>query len=421
MGDRQDLDGESFDRPLSGLRVLDLTMALAGPYCTLLLAGMGAEVINIEGPGKGDLARSNPPFYGEDGFHFDAMREQDISVFVLSRARNKKSVTLDLKSERGRELFLDLVATADVVVENMSDGTAERLGVGYEAVRSVNDRIVYASIAGFGEINQIPGLKAMDIIVQAYSGVMDVTGEADGSPMRFGLPIADLLAPLYACNGILAAIIRRGITGRGQHVKVNMLDCLVSLLAAEHFDVLKRSGVRIRTGNHLIRNAPFGVFTTSDGNVAIVATADEWLNALTVAMGKPELATDPRFSARGARASNADALNAEIEAWTRTLTSEEVTEELLGRRGIPCARVRTVDEVLHDPMMQASGAIQTLSHPRFGPIEAVGMGMPINFSEATAAFDVPAEELGASNRDVFGKILGLSDDEIRALKASRVI
>lgn len=413
-------DSTSSPRPLAGIRVLDLTVALSGPYCTLLLGGLGAEVIKIEAPKSGDLARFNPPFYGPKGFHFGPMGEGDLSVSNLLRARNKKSVTLDLKTEQGRALFMRLVKTADVVAENMSEGTAERLGVGYEAVRSANPRIIYASISGLGDPSAVPGVKAMDIIVQALSGVMDVTGSSDGPPMRFGLPIADLTAPLYALSGILAAVIQRQQTGAGQHVKVSMLDAMASLLSIEHFDVFQRSGFPVRTGNHHNRLCPFGIYATSDGYIAIAATADGWSRALLEAMGDRALLEDVRFKDRGARVVNADALNALIEKWTRARTTDEGVQ-VLSRHGVPCAPVRSVSDVLNDPWLRMKGAVQPLVHPRFGPIDAVGAGVPIEFSGATVGLDKPARELGADNRDIYGTLLGLSDAELAELKSRNII
>ena len=259
--DGQDEGSVGLTRPLEGIRVLDLTVALAGPYCSLLLAGMGAEVIKIEGPNGGDIARTNPPYFGPDGFHFDRMEEGDVSISILARARNKKSITLDLKTESGREIFMRLVKLSDVMVENLSDGAAARLGVGYDVVRAANKKIVYASISGLGDPSPFPGLKVMDIIVQALSGIMSATGMPDGPPIRVGIPIADLLAPLYATSGILAALLQRGRTGVGQHVKVSMLDCLASLLAVDHFDVYQRAGLSPRTGNFKHRAAPFGLYS----------------------------------------------------------------------------------------------------------------------------------------------------------------
>jgi len=421
MGTRQPSDTPSLPRPLEGIRILDLTVALSGPYCSLLLAGMGADVIKVEGPKGGDLARSNPPFYGPQGFHFDAMGEGDIAVSTLLRTRNKKSITLDLKSERGRHIFIQLAKLSDVVIENMSEGTARRLGVGYDEVKAANPRIVYASISGLGDPSLFPGLKAMDIIVQALSGVMDVTGLAEGPPMRFGLPIADLIAPLYALSGILAALIQRGRTGLGQQVKVSMLECMASLLAVEHFDVFRRAAFPTRTGNHLSRLTPFGLFATRDGFVAIAAASDEWVRSLYEAMGRLDLMQDPRFSGRGPRAANANAINAIIEDWTRSLTSEQVTTELLSKRGVPCARMRSVDEVLNDPALRATGAIQALVHPRLGQIDAVGAGLPISFSAADAKLDRPAPELGSSNWEIYSGLLGMTDAELDDLKARGVV
>jgi formyl-CoA transferase len=407
--------------PLQGVRVLDLTLALAGPYGTLLLGGLGAEVIRVESPTGGDPARTNPPFVGERGMHFDAMAEGDVSLTSLNRARNKKSITLDLKSPRGYEILLRLVKACDVVIENMSEGVTARLKVDYEHLRSANPRIVYASIKAFGEPSAYPQLKGMDIIVQALSGLMAVTGFAEGPPTRVGIPIADLVTPLYACNGILAALIHRGRTGEGQHVKVSMLDCLASLVAEEHFDVFGNAGYPMRSGNSLDRLLPFGVYPTSDGHVAIVAFSAEWLKGLLEAIGQPHLMDDPRFSSRGPRMKNAAALNAVIERWTRERSSAEVQHELLTKRGVPCAPVRTPQEVLHDPRLHESGAVMRLDHPRLAGIEAIGMGVPIHFSETPVRLDEPAMDLGAANEQIYRGLLGISEDELASLREARVI
>lgn len=284
--------GTPSPKPLAGLKVLDLTVALAGPYCTLLLAGLGAEVIKIEAPKGGDIARFNPPFFGKDGIHLGKMEEGNVSLSLLARARSKRSVSLDLKAERGRELFRELAKQVDVIVENMSDGTVEKLGVDYELMRKVNPRIIYCSITGFGRPSPYPGLKAMDITVQALSGVMDTTGFADGPPLRFGLPISDLLAPLYGVIGVQAALRQREQSGEGQHVVVSMLECLASLLAFEHFDVFQRNGFPPRSGNHQTRLAPFGVFEAKNGFVSIAAANDQWAGLIFEALGRPELIKD---------------------------------------------------------------------------------------------------------------------------------
>lgn len=408
-------------RPLEGIRVLDLTVALSGPYGSLLLGGLGAEVIRIESPAGGDIARTNPPFAGPQGLNFGGKRDDEVSLTVLNRARNKKSVTLDLKSPQGHELFMQLVQQCDVLIENFSEGTAAKLKIDYAQVAKVNPKIVYASIKAFGEPSPNPKLKGMDIIVQALSGIMEVTGEPDGPPTRWGLPVADLVAPLFLVNGILSALIQRGRTGTGQQVSVSMLDCLASLVAEEHFDVMEPQGFPRRSGNFHDRLAPFGVYPTLDGHVAIVAFAPEWFKGLLDALGQPELAEDPRFCNRGVRMQNAAALNALVGRWTRERSSDDVVQELLDKRAVPAARVRTPKEVLSDPQLLESGAIVKLKHPRLQGVDAVGMGLPIRFSHSTAQFDQPAAELGSSNAQVYGELLKLSADQLAGLRQSGVI
>ncbi|MBK8960732.1 MAG: CoA transferase [Proteobacteria bacterium] len=406
-------------RPLTGIRVLDLTVALAGPYGSLLLGGLGAEVIRVEAPGGSDIARSNPPFVGAEGIHFGPGDADDIALCMLNRARNKKSITLDLKKPEGLALLKRLVEQVDVVMENMSDGTAERLGVGYTALSAVNPRIVYASINALGDPSLYPGLKGMDIIVQALSGLMGVTGFADGPPTRVGLPIADLLASLFAVNGILAALIHRGRTGQGQRVEVSMLDCMASLIAEEHFDAYERAGYAIRTGNYHDRLVPFGVYQASDGYVAIIAMMPEWFRGLMEAIGQAELINDPRYSTRGPRMQHAATLNALIEDWTRTRSSARILAELHERR--LSAPVRTPQQMLSDPRLRARGAVVDLAHPVFGAIDAAGMGLPIHFSACHAQFDKPAELLGASNAEIYGEWLRLGAEEQAKLRAAGVI
>jgi len=408
-------------RPLDGIRVLDLTVALAGPYASMLLGGLGAEVIRIEAPGGGDIARGHPPFAGDNGLNFGAKQGDEVSISILNRARNKKSITLDLKSDKGREILMKLARECDVFLENLSEGATERLGVDYENIKRANPKIIYASIKAFGEPSPYPALKGMDIIIQALSGLMEVTGFADGPPTRVGIPISDLVAPLYAVNGVLCALIYRGRSGEGQHVKVSMLDCMASLIAEEHFDVFGKEGFPTRSGNSQDRHVPFGAYRSKDGYVAIVALTPEWMKGLLDAMGQPHLMDDPRFASRGPRVKNAAELNAIIEAWTRRHTSDEIVCELLEKRNVPAARVRTPTEVLHDPHMRESGAVVDLEHATLGKIGALGMGLPIQFSRSTAKFDQPATELGAANEQVYGELLKLSRDELGALRAAGVI
>ncbi|MBN3769453.1 CaiB/BaiF CoA-transferase family protein [Burkholderia sp. Se-20378] len=408
-------------RPLDGIRVLDLTVALAGPYGSLLLGGMGAEVIRVESPGGGDIARNNPPYVGKDGVHFGVKGDDEVSLTILNRARNKKSITLDLKSEQGRALFMELVKESDVVIENASEGVTTRLGVDYESVRQVNPKIVYASIKAFGEPSPYQNLKGMDIIVQALSGIMDVTGFADGPPTRSGLPIADLIAPLYAVNGILAALIHRGRTGVGQCVQVSMLDCLASLVAEEHFDVFLKHGYAKRSGNFQDRLVPFGVYGTRDGYVAMVAFQPDWFQNLMEAVGRPEMATDPRYATRGPRMKHATEINAIIEEWTRRHSTDEVIAELQVKRGVPAAPVRSPLDVLKDPVLQERGAVVRLEHPGLDGVNAMGMGLPIKLSGTPVQFDQPAQPLGAANDEIYRELLKLPEERLQQLRDEGVI
>ena len=302
-------------RPLDGITVLDLTVALAGPYATLLLAGLGAHVIKIENPRRGgDQSRANAPYVGPDGTSLSRTGPDDVSASMLERGRNKLSVTLDLKDPRGRELFGDLVRRADVVAENYAAGTADRLGIGYAFCSGLNERIVYTAISGFGAAD--PGRKGMDTIFQALSGLMTVSGEEGAPPVRSGIPFGDMIGPHFAVMGTLAALFQREQTGRGQFVDVSLVGALTSMVATEQFDALAALGVPTRTGNTVPRLAPFGIFATTDGEVAICAPTDGFARGVLAAMGEPELAQDPRFATRDARVENWVELHERIGRWT---------------------------------------------------------------------------------------------------------
>ncbi len=261
-------------RPLEGLTVLDMTVALAGPFATLLLAGLGARVIKIENPAGGDTSRSNAPYLGKNGATLTRENEDDVSISALNRLRNKLSITLNLKAPEAREVFADLVKQADVAVENFSRGTLERLGLGYAYACKINPRIIYCSITGFGSAGDPGSGKAMDAIIQALSGVMLTSGEPDDPPVRVGVPFADLCAPLFGVIGILAALHQAKNTGTGQHVDISMLGALTMMVACESYDVLERCGVPLRTGQTVPRLAPFGIYPTRDGFVAVCAPTD---------------------------------------------------------------------------------------------------------------------------------------------------
>ena len=407
--------------PLADITVLDLTTALAGPYATLLLAGLGARVIKIENPAGGDSCRHNPPYVGAGGLRLARETPDDMSVSSLNRLRNKLGVTLNLKHPAAREVFRDLACRADILVENFSRGVLDRLGVGYAFVHEANPRLVYCSISGFGSTGGADDGKAMDTIIQALSGVMYTSGQAEDPPVRVGFPIADLTSPLFGVIGVLAALHQAQATGQGQHVDVSMLGALTSLITDEPFDALRPFGVPTRTGPTMPRLAPFGVYGALDGYVAICAFTDPFAHALFKAMDQPELREDARFATRDMRVRHANEMDARVEAWTRTRTVAAVLAKL-EQDQVPSAEVRDPATAIRDPRVVERGDTVPLAHPVHGRVADIyGTGLPVTFSEASAGFHRPAPMLGQHNQQVYGEWLGYSDQRLDELRGSGVI
>jgi len=410
-------------RPLAGRVVLDLTTALAGPYATLLLAGLGARVIKIENPATGgDPARGNAPYLGRDGLSLARRHDDDVSVSMLLRGRGKESVRLNLKHPGARPVFADLVRRADILVENFSPGVTDRLGIGFADVHAVNPRLVYTSISGFGAQGGGPGTgKAMDAIVQALSGVMATAGTEGEGPVRFGLPIGDLLAPLYAVIGTLTAVIQADATGVGQHVDVSMLGALTSLVACEPFDAYQAVGLEQRTGATVPRLAPFGVFEAKDGWVALCAPTDPFAEGVFAAMGVPEADWRERFGDRDARVARAGELHGLIADWTRARPRAEVVERLAGH-GVPAAEVRDPVQAVQDPTVRAREEVVPIRHPRYpDAAELSGTGLPIRFSHAETGLSDPPPGFGEHNETVLRDLLGYDDARIAELSRDAVI
>lgn len=409
------------EAPLAGLTVLDLTLALAGPFATFLLAGLGARVIKIENPGSPDPCRQNPPYLGRTGVTLGRTRPDDVSISALNRLRGKYGVTLNLKQPGAREVFADLLRRADIVVENFSAGTLDRLGVGYTFAREINPRVIYCAISGFGATKAAGTGKAMDSIIQALSGLMMTSGEPGEPPVRVGVPVADLLAPVFGVVGILAALRQRDITGRGQMVDVSMLGALTSLVAAEPFDLLEACGMPQRTGRMVPRLTPFGIYESADGHVAICAPTEQFARGVFEAIGDPGLAADPRFASRDARVANEREMNARIEAFTRTVPTGELVAHL-ERHGVPAAAVRSPGEAVRDPRVREREETVVLEHPEHGRIaDVIGMGIPITFSEARTGFDRPAPAPGADNAVIYGEWLGYGPERVARLRSDGVI
>lgn len=401
--------------------MLDLTTALAGPFATLMLAGLGARVIKVENPLAGDSCRENAPYLGKDGATLMREHEDDVSISAINRLRNKLAITLNLKHPESRAVYSDLVRNSDVVVENFSFGVLDRLGVGYDFAAAVNPALIYCSISGFGTRGPAHPGKAMDAIVQAMSGVMMTSGKAEDPPVRVGVPFADLSAPLFGVIGILAAIHQAQRTGIGQHVDVSMLGAMTMMVAGEPFDIMERCGVPQRTGLTVPRLAPFGLYPALDGFITICAPTEVFAASLFKAIGRPELVTDPRFSTRDRRVLHVGELDGLVGDFTRTLTREEAVATLT-KAGVPAAAVRTPNDAVRDPLCIERGETVPLEHPIYGAVDDVfGMGMPIRFSRASAGFEQPAPKLGEHNTAVYGELLGYSEDRLAAMKSSGII
>lgn len=414
--------GQEAELPLAGRTVIDLTTALAGPYATLLLAGLGATVIKVENPATGgDSSRNNAPYAGRDGLALTRRHADDMSVSMLVRGRGKLSVTLNLKDPRAKAVFADLVRDADVLVENYSAGVTERLGIDYAAVREINPRLVYTSISGFGAQGGPGSGKAMDSIIQALSGVMMTAGEPDGDPVRFGLPIGDLLAPLFAVVGTVSALLQAETTGHGQHVDVSMLGALTSLVACEPFDAFDAVGLPQRTGSMVPRLAPFGILPVADGHIALCAPTDAFARGVLRAMDREDLADDERYRTRDQRVQRADELHALIGEWCLGLPKAEVIDRLTAH-GVPAAEVRDPREAVRDPLVRERGEVVPIGHPHHPAVaDLAATGVPIVFSGASAGFATSAPALGEHNDHVYRKLLGYSTGEIAALAADSVI
>jgi crotonobetainyl-CoA:carnitine CoA-transferase CaiB-like acyl-CoA transferase len=382
--------------PLDGIRILDLTRVLAGPFATLLLADLGAEIIKVEEPTAGDITREMGPHLNGESHYF------------LSMNRSKKSIALDLKSTADRDLCKALAAKSDVIIENFRPGVMDRLGLGYATLAQVNPRIIMCSISGFGS-GQADATPAFDITMQALSGAMSINGEADGPPMRLGIPIADLSSGLFAVIGITAALREREVTNLGRNVDVAMYRCMVSLLSymSGYYFVTGKNPGRVGNGHHTV--GPLGVFTTANGQIVLGIMTDRFWKMFCKAIDREELLIDPRFVLSKDRADRkkelADILNSILSA-----QSTEHWEALLLPIGIPHARIKDVGQVLDDPMTTEIGMVREVEHSVCGTLRV--LGNVLNFSDSKPSELTPPPLLGQDTRQILSEILGLSDDEI---------
>ena len=406
---------------LDGVVVLDLSRYFSGPQATLLLAGLGAEVIKIDDPSTGDPTAFTPPFVGPNGASLNRQSDVDMSIAYLKRARAKKSLTLNLKSEEGRAIFLEMVKSADVVMENFSAGVADRLGIGYPQLREINPRLVHCALTGYGSTGPDRNLKAYDLMVQAAVGLMSITGRPDTGPLKAGSPLSDAIAGTFAAMGIVSALYQRSQTGQGQSVDVSMADCLFSLLFDEPLDCYEQLGMEFQQGNRIMRFSPFNAYRTGDGWIAIgVVLTPEWL-AIVDLMGQPELAQDERFVDVASRIRNAVELDAIVGAWTGAHTTDEVHRMLAGA-GVPGSPVRDIDDLLRWEHLRTREMLVPLVNPLAKQaMNILAPGFPIKFSGASTGYESPAPIPGAHTAEMLARFAGITESELERLRQRRVV
>ena len=393
---------------LSGIRIIDMTHNQAGPACTQILGFLGADVIKLEEPKGGDIARTN-------------MRDKNSdSLFFLILNANKRSLTLNLKTDEGKELFKQVIAKSDVLVENFGPGALDRLGLGYTKLAEINPRLIYATIKGFGTYGPYSGFKSFEPIAQAMGGAMSVTGFPDNPPTYVWPAIGDSGTGMHMAIGILAALQQRHATGRGQHVEVSMQDAVVNLIRVSLRDHQRLGRPMGRTGNQLGRNVPGTTYASAPGGpndyVFLYAQPQMW-PALARVLGQPELTEDARFKTVEARWENRDALNAIVEAWTRQRSKHEVMR-LMGEAGVPCGACQDTGEVLADPHLKAREMIVDLDYPPRGTYQTVGC--PLKLSDSPVTVTRPPM-LGEHTEVLLADLCGVAREETKRMRQDGVV
>ena len=402
--------------PLSHLRVLDLSRVLAGPFATQNLADMGAEVIKVEKPGDGDDTRGwGPPFVKAD----PAARGD--SAYFLSANRNKKSITVDLAKPQGQALIKRLAAQCDICVENYKVGTLARYGLDYAALSAVNPRLVYCSITGFGQTGPYAPRPGYDFVFQGMGGLMSITGVPDGQPgagpMKVGVAVADLVTAMYASVAILGAVEQRHVSGRGQHIDIALLDCLIALTSFQTLNWFVSGEVPRRLGNGHPNIVPYQVFACKGGYIILAVANDGQFRSFAQAVGKPEWAEDERFKVGAARGAHRDLLCGLVAELMMARTMHEWIE-LLEAHNVPCGPINNIDQVFDDPQVQHRGMRVPMRHAS-GEISL--LASPLRFSDTPVRYELPPPLLGEQTDAVLRGLLGLGDDELRDLRAQRIV
>jgi len=398
--------------PLTGIRVLDLTRVLAGPWCTQNLADLGAEVIKIERPGAGDDTRAWGPPYLKDPDGNDTTE----AAYYLSANRNKFSVALDIATPRGAELVRQLAGQSDILVENFKVGGLRKYGLDYESLSQVNPRLIYCSVTGFGQTGPYASRPGYDFMIQGMGGLMSITGERDdlpgGGPQKAGVAVADLMTGMYSTVGILAALHERANSGLGQHIDMALLDCQVAMLANQNLNYMTSGKAPRRAGNAHQNLVPYQVFAASDGHLIVAVGNDSQFRNYCRVIGMPELASDPRFATNPQRVQNREALVPVLTARMAEGARDMWLAELEAA-GVPAGPINTLDQVYEDPQVLARGMRRDLPHPAAGSVPIAAS--PLKLSGSPVQYRHAPPLLGQHTRQVLAERLGLSDADIDAL------
>ncbi len=393
-------------KPLEGIRVLDFTHVLAGPYATMILGDLGAEVVKIERPKIGDDSRGFGPYKNGE------------SAYFANINRDKYGIVLDLKSSKAKDIVRELVKKSDVVIENFKPGTMEKLGFSYEEFSKINPRIIYVSISGFGKTGLYKDRPGYDMIVQAFGGIMSITGPEGGPPVRVGTSVGDITAALFASIGILSALIAREKTGRGQFIDVAMLDCQLAILENAIMRYYIAGEIPGPLGTRHPSIVPFQAFMAKDDWIVIAVGNDNLWAKFCKAVGREELIDDPRFKTNPKRLENYKTLKPIID---EIISEKTVNEwlEIFTKAGVPSTRINTIDKTVNDPHVKARGILQNVKHPVIG--DMLIPKLPIMFSDTPSDIDRPAPLLGEHSEKILRELLGFNDKEIEALKEEGVL
>ena len=398
---------DSYTLPLSDVRVVDLSRVLAGPYCTMMLGDLGAEVIKIEVPGRGDDSRQwGPPYAGGE------------SAYYLCTNRNKKGLTLNLKTEEGKAILRALVQRSDVLVENFRVGTMERWGLGYDELKQMNPGLVYCSISGYGCDGPYRDRPGYDFVIQAEGGIMSITGRADGAPHKVGVAIVDITTGMYAATAILAALRERERSGQGQQIDMSLLECQVAWLGNVASNYLVSGDQPMRYGNDHPNIVPYGVFETADGHVALGVGNDRQFRAFCQAAGCQHLADDPRFATNPERVRNRDLLIPQLQEVFRKRTSQ-VWIALIYEIDIPGGPINTLDQVFAHPQLTAREILTEVSHPTAGAVKLVRS--PMNLKRTPPQIRYAPPLLGEHTDQILKLVLGYSQGDVEDLRSRGIV